>query len=234
MKFDLQIKKYLRPPVVSFVLALVVGFLLATQFYTTEKVAEVTDPEAQVNQALEVSILSRNNDDLRAEVAALQAKQREYDEALQYRLGGTDVLETTLRKYQQTSGLEEVTGAGVVAEIDGPLLDVHLLDLLNTMRNIGVTAIAINNQRVIYNSAFTTDGREISLDGIKLTPPYRFEALGNSELLENSLLRTGGLLEQISQTFPEVTVAVTKKDNLTLPAYQGGIEFEYAKVVAND
>jgi uncharacterized protein YlxW (UPF0749 family) len=234
MKFDIQLKKYLRPPVVSFVLALVVGFVLAAQFYTTARVAEVTDPQAQVNQALEVSILARSNDDLREEVSALQAKQREYDEALQFRLGGPEVLEATLLKYQQTSGLEPTTGAGVVVEIDGPLLDVHLLDLLNTLRNIGVSAVAINNQRIVFNSAFSSDGRVIKLDGIKLTPPYRFEALGNGELLENSLLRTGGLLEQISQTFSEVTVAVTKKDNLTLPAYQGEIEFKDAKVVAKD
>jgi len=231
MKFKEKIKRPSRPAFISFVLAVIVGLLLTAQFFTTKEVAEISDPDRQKNEALEVSILADSNNNLRQEVSSLRTQQREYEEALQFRLGGTEVLESTLLRYQEASGLSEISGAGVTVMIDGPILDVHLLDLLNNLRNIGVRGISLNGQRVIYKSFIAPDGLQIKLDGNLITPPYRFDAVGDPVLLAGSLEREGGLLEQLTQTFPEVEVAITKKDSLTLPAYKGQIEFEYARVV---
>ncbi len=233
MKFSDKIKKPSGPNLISFFLAILVGLLLTAQFFSTKKVEEITGPEIQENQALEVSILAESNANLRQEVNSLRVQQQEYNEALQFRLGGTEVLETTLMRYQDASGINELSGSGVTVMIDGPVLDVHLLDLLNNLRNIGVQGVALNGQRLIYKSAITPDGLQIKLDGNVITPPYRFDAVGDPDLLVTSLEREGGLLEQLIQTFPEVEVAITKKDNLTLPAYQNEITFEYAQVAAD-
>ncbi|MFC1721632.1 DUF881 domain-containing protein [Patescibacteria group bacterium] len=232
MKFSPpKLKKPSQPALISFILAIIVGFLLTTQFYSTKQVEEVTDPDLQKNQALEVSILSASNTDLRQEVTSLRVKQQEYDNVLSSRLGGSEALASSLATYQEVSGLGELTGSGVTVMIDGPVLDVHLLDLLNNLRNIGVQGVALNGERIVFDSSILPDKLQIRLNGEIVNPPYRFDAVGNADLLESSLLREGGLLEQLGQTFPEVEIDITKKDSLTLPAYRGIIRFDYARSV---
>lgn len=232
MKFDpRKLKRPSTPSLITFVIAVVAGFLLVGQFFSTNRVKEITAPDQQNNLALEVSILSDSNATLRQEVANLEQKQRDYQEALLYRLPGTDVLQASLDQYQKVSGLQELSGPGITLMITGPILDVQLLDLLNTLRNIGIEGIAINGSRIIYKSAIRPQGLQITLDNQVLTPPYRFEAVGDAELLVSSLEREGGILEQIKQVFPDVEVAVTKKADVGLPAYRERIDFRYARAV---
>ena len=232
MKFKRpNINKPSRPVLMAFFIAILVGFLLSAQFFSTNKVKELTAPDVQESLALEVSILAESNDKLREEIQELQAQQVEYDEVLEYRVSSSEVLEDSLATYRLVSGLEEVSGAGATVTINGPVLDVHLLDLVNTLRNIGVDGIALNNQRVIYKSTILPDGLQVKLDDELITPPYRFQAVSTDpDLLVSSLEREGGLLDQLIKTFPEVDVEINKKDNLTLPAYRGDINFQYAKV----
>ncbi|MFC1618064.1 DUF881 domain-containing protein [Patescibacteria group bacterium] len=232
MKFKRpQIKKPSRPALISFILAIIVGFLLVTQFLSTKRVEEVIDPEEQKNSALEVSILAESNENLRDEVSTLEEEQQEYDMALLPGADSAEALESSLQRYQKYSGLEELRGSGVIVSIEGPVLDVHLLDLINNLRNIGVQGISLNGQRVIYDSFIRSQDLQIRLDGIPLVPPYRFEAIGDKDLLAGSLEREGGLLEQLKQTIPELQINVNKKDELTLAPYRGEINFEYAQVV---
>lgn len=232
MKFDSpKIKRPSTPSLITFAIAVVVGFLLVGQFFSTDKVKEITDPEIQNNLALEVSILADSNMSLRQEVSNLEQKQRDYQEALQYRLPGTEVLQSSLDQYRRISGLESITGSGVVLVVDGPILDVQLLDLLNTLRNIGIEGISLNGNRVIYRSTIMPQGLQIVLDGVILTPPYRFEAIGNADLLSSALQREGGILEQIKQVFPDVQVSVNKKTGIFLPAYRTDINFRYAQAI---
>ncbi len=225
------IKRPSTPSLITFVIAVAVGFLIVGQFFSTNQVKEITAPDQQNNLALEVSILSDSNTTLRQEVDNLEQKQRNYQEALLYRLPGTDVLQASLNQDKKVSGLQELSGAGVALVIDGPILDVQLLDLLNTLRNIGVEGIAINGHRVTYKSTIRPQGLQITLDGQVLTPPYRFEAVGDAELLVSSLQREGGILEQIKQVFPDVSVGATKKADVVLPAYPDKISFRYARAV---
>lgn len=225
------IKRPSTPSLVTFVIAVAAGFLLVGQFFSTNQVKEITAPDQQNNLALEVSILSDSNTTLRQEVANLEQKQRDYQEALLYRLPGTDVLQASLNQYKKVSGLQELSGPGVSLVIAGPILDVQLLDLLNTLRNIGIEGIAINGNRVIYKSAIRPQGLQITLDNQALTPPYRFEAVGDAELLVSSLEREGGILEQIKQVFPDASVTVTKKADVVLPAYRDPLTFRYARSV---
>ncbi len=232
MKFDpRQIKRPSTPSLITFVIAIVAGFLIVGQLFSTDKVKEITDPDQQKNLGLEVSILAESNMSLRQEVSKLEQKQRDYQEALQYRLPGTDVLESSLAQYQKISGLESVSGPGVSLVVEGPVLDVQLLDLLNTLRNIGIEGVALNDNRVVYRSTIMPRGLQIALDGLILTPPYRFDAIGNADLLATSLQREGGILEQIKQVFPDAQVTVTKKADLTLPAYRGDLVFRQARAV---
>lgn len=232
MKFDpRKLKRPSTPSLITFVIAVVAGFLIVGQFFSTNQVKEITAPDQQHNLALEVSILSDSNTTLRQEVAKLEQQQRDYQEALLYRLPGTDVLQASLNQYKKVAGFQELSGSGVSLVIDGPILDVQLLDLLNTLRNIGIEGVAINGNRIIYKSAIRPQGLQITLDNQVLVPPYRFEAVGDAELLVSSLEREGGILEQIKQVFPDVEVAVTKKADVVLPADRGEITFRYAQAV---
>ncbi len=227
----MKFKRPSRPNLISALLAVLVGFLLVTQFFSTKKVEKVIDPNSQRNAALEVSILAKSNEGLREEVKNLESEQREYNEALAPGADSTEVLESSLNRYEEFSGLETLKGGGVVVTIKGPVLDVHLLDLLNNLRNIGIKGVSLNGQRIVFDSYIRSQDLQIRLDGIPMAPPYRFEAIGDADLLGSSLQREGGLLEQLTQTIPEVSIDVAAENEITLKPYQGELKFQYATVV---
>ena len=77
------------------------------------------------------------------------------------------------------------------------------MDFLNALRNIGAEAIVINEKRI---------GPATGIGENTFSLPYRFQALGNKDILYEALTRRGGIIEQIGQG------KVEKKDNLLLPA----------------
>ena len=61
----------------------------------------------------------------------------------------------------------------------------------------------------------------------RLAPPYVITAIGNPDILESSLKMKGGVAETLQ--FWGIQVAVKKLPEVIVPAYSGGIRFEYAE-----
>ncbi|EKD49468.1 MAG: hypothetical protein ACD_63C00135G0004 [uncultured bacterium] len=215
--------------IVTFAIAILIGFLIVAQFFSTEKIKEKVSPEHEKSLSLEVSILSDSNRNLREEISKLRTEQKDYDLVFQNKESGTEVLGSSLENYKIVSGLYELSGEGIVMKIEGPVLDVHLLDLTNTIRNIGIKGMALNDRRLVYNSSIIPDGLQIRLDGELINPPYIFKAVGDPELLQEALTREGGMVEQITQIFPDIKIDVSKKDSIALPAYGKKFVFDYAR-----
>ena len=80
---------------------------------------------------------------------------------------------------------------------------MQLIDLINTLKNIGADAITINEQRINNYSSIA--------QGV-FNPPLVIKVIGDSELLYNSLNRSGGIIDQIGNG------SVYIENNLVLPS----------------
>lgn len=217
--------------IISFILALILGVLLVGQFYAQENIRKVESEETSKTLAMKISIVSRKNEELRKEIDELREQNENYEKILRGDKDAGFLMSENLEKYKKVSGLNTIEGPGVELEIKGLVYSTYILDLLNTMRNIGAEGIVINNERIIYLSDFTQESEGISIDGEIYSQPYIFKVIGDKNLLYDSLTRTGGLIERIMQNNKNIRITVNKKESMQLPSYEKELEFKYAKIV---
>jgi uncharacterized protein YlxW (UPF0749 family) len=183
------------------------GDIFISQFYLAKKLTKVTQVDENASMAIEVGGLIDNTEKLQKEINELAAERDKLIKSTNDHQTTAETLEKDLSKYKIIAGETTVEGPGVVIiyskRPDPPLL----LDLINALRNIGVEAFSINEQRIVINS---------KVDYQSFAPPYNrleIKAIGNPELLKNALTRRGGVIEMIG-----IEASVEKKDNLVVPA----------------
>lgn len=156
------------------------------------------------------------------------ALQQEVDQLLTQRASGGAVedakraaAEGELEKLREFNGLVRLNGPGVELVVDAVLRPADLEDLLNELRNAGAEAIAIDGQRVVYNTAIGAAADQPTVNGVPVSAPLRIDALGASDVLERALARKGGMLAYLKTAYPRATIELTPKSELTLPPYSG-------------
>jgi uncharacterized protein YlxW (UPF0749 family) len=98
-----------------------------------------------------------------------------------------------------------VNGPGVRLRFtDKPLNSTGLIDLMNTLKNLGAEAIAVNGQRF---------GPTSSIDDGKFAPPVTIEVIGNPQVLDEGLRQGGGILEKLA-----LPASVERAETLTMSA----------------
>lgn len=152
--------------------------------------------------------------------------------------------EEELKKNNTLLGLTNVTGSGIVIEledgnnpifvIDNPSdLLIHnddLMSLLNELRNAGAEAVEINGQRVTTNSAITCEGNIIKINGEKIGSPFTIKAIGSQALLYGSVMRSGSYLELMKERGVNVK-KVSQEENIYINKYNGTISYKYMQAV---
>jgi uncharacterized protein YlxW (UPF0749 family) len=129
------------------------------------------------------------------------------------------------------AGTSGATGPGVEVVIDDPNKDIDasaLLDAIETLRDAGAEAIAINGvARVVAQTYFLDDDDEIRVGGREIKRPYRIEAIGDSSVLAGAVRFPGGLIDGISTRGG--TATVTEQDKVTITALADIKTPEYAR-----
>ena len=186
-----------------FAVAILAGVVIAWQFYLRERITSSITPENSQALAYEVSDLFNSNEKLVSEIDKLNIEVDKLQESYESSKTSDEALNEKISNYKIILGLGEAEGSGVKIEFDKKISSVNLIDILNALKNIGVDGIAINGKRIIYNSSIE--------EGI-FSPPVTIMAIGDKDLLDASLTRTGGIIEQIG--FGKVD----KIDNIVLPS----------------
>lgn len=218
----------LRPaPLALSLVCFLVGILLAAQIQAQNRTIRAATGASGADQAAIVGGLYENNLTLRREVASLQAKLQEQERSLSQ----TDIEETVraLNQLRLLNGMSEVSGPGVVVTLNGSLRAQDMLDLINELRNAGAEALAVNEERIVARSALSGEGRQITVNGRPLRPPYALRAIGHADTLERALLRKGGLIVFLESTYPGLYVRVAKQDKITVPLHRDGYTFRFAR-----
>ncbi|WP_347488325.1 DUF881 domain-containing protein [Desulfoscipio sp. XC116] len=218
---------------------LVMGFILAVQFRVTRDIAENTpDLDRTITLAQELDKARDSRDQLQVKVDDLR---NQLDSAVT----GPELskLKEELDKARQEAGMKEVRGAGVEVTLndsskalqpgDNPnfyvLHDGDVLRTLNELKAAGARAISLNGQRIISTTEVRCIGPTILVNkNQRLSPPFVISAIGNPETLAGSLKMKNGVVDYLQ--FFGIEVDVKKVDKLAVPAYTGGLVFNYAKL----
>jgi uncharacterized protein YlxW (UPF0749 family) len=203
------------------------GLLLVIQYHTQGKLGGSVLAQSSADQAMIISGLVEGNASLRKQTASLEAELGRYQQTAGQ--GNLENMVSELNRLRIVNGLVEVAGPGAEVQISGSVTALDLQDLVNEARNAGAEALAMNGYRLVARSVFVGSTDDIRLEGKRLTPPYRLQAIGYPDTLERALARKGGLVALLQYTYPDTTITVVKRDKMVLPVYQGKYEFRYAR-----
>lgn len=171
---------------------------------------------------------------LRSEVQSLQ---QEKNDLLRQLLSGeisADQIREEMEAAKNAAGLLPVEGPGIrltlgdsSAASSSPLVergmvhDYDLLFIINELRAAGAEAISIGagrlEERITGNTFVRCTGPTVVVNNTRLTVPFVIEAIGDPEVLEQSLNMPGGVLEQLR--LYGLSVKLEKTEKLKLPGY---------------
>lgn len=70
------------------------------------------------------------------------------------------------------------------------------------------------------------------INGVRLAPPLKIQAIGDPEVLQNALKMRGGVVDNLS--FWGIDVKIKVEQEIVLPAYSGSLNFRFAKPVQKE
>jgi uncharacterized protein YlxW (UPF0749 family) len=196
---------------------LILGFLVVVQL-RAQSAGSALDNRSTEELTTLVANLNSRNDQLRAEVARLEANLANVVADRQTGRSSVDTLRDDTARIRAWAGIDPVTGSGVRVLVDGPLGVEGVADLLNELRNAGAEAVAIEDVRLVPGLAPSGERGSLLFGGVPLGDPFEIAAIGRSEVLSGSLSRVGGILGALAATDPDVVITVTPLERMTVPA----------------
>ena len=140
----------------------------------------------------------------------------------------------TIEKEKQLgilAGTVAAQGPGITLTIDdtkGTVEADMLLDAIQELRAAGSEAIQVNGVRVVASTYLTdASGGAVSVDGNKISAPYRFKVIGKPQDLEPALNIPGGVVQTLEKE--QATVTVERSDKIIVDALRPAKQPDYAR-----
>lgn len=189
--------------------------------------------------------LEEEQKSLQAEVAALQADVALAQRLTTARSSSLSELARELDRQRTAAGLTALRGPGVrvvlddsprippgAADISSRLVqDYQIRDVASVLWQLGAEAVAINDQRLVFQSAVAGVGNTMLVNGARVVPPYEIRAIGDGPRLQGQLTSRDTLYELKAIVERQGLVfRVERLDNVAIPAYRGAVLFRWARV----
>lgn len=101
--------------------------------------------------------------------------------------------------------------------------------MINSLMVAGAEAISVNGERVINSSGIVCQGAQIEINGKPSDGPFVIKAIGSRERMVNDMDRKGSYAQNLEAL--GINIKIEKSEKLTIPKYEGKVDFEYAKPV---
>jgi uncharacterized protein YlxW (UPF0749 family) len=215
--------------IVFFTIFLILGIMLAVQFRSTlyqnrQKSASVLNIEYLRDR---ISEETRIRDELKTRIEENAVKRDEYLKAL---LENKDNLglKREWEIIRLKAGLTDVKGPGIILRLDDAdarqgvdpsLLIIHDQDIriiLNELKKAGAQAISINGERIVATSELICAGPTILINKNRYPVPYIINAIGDPDLLYDSLARSERLAVMIED---KIRVEIKKSKEVAVPKF---------------
>ena len=196
-----------RAQVLAGILCAVLGFALVAQVRQSSGADLAGMRQGDLVRILDET--TNRGDALARESADLGRERDDLLSGSDRRQAALDALRRSAETQGILTGRLPAEGPGVVVtltEPDGLIKPFTMLNLLEELRNAGAEAVQLNDQRVTASSAFTGTGGAIVLDGVALTAPYRWIAIGDPDIISPALQIPGGAMAQVRNNGGKGTV----------------------------
>jgi uncharacterized protein YlxW (UPF0749 family) len=199
------------------VVAAILGVLAVGQFRGQTGVPALSGLSAQ-ELTLLIANLNEHNEQLRNEIAGLEAQARSLEESRSSGQTTVDDLTADLARIRAWSGAIGLSGPGVAITVSGPIGGDGVEDILNELRNAGAEALMVADVRVVPGVVVAGGAGAISVEDTALEGTFEIRAIGSPEILLGTLNRAGGVIDQIGAGYPDVRISVTPLERVTIPA----------------
>ncbi|WP_338694232.1 DUF881 domain-containing protein [Streptomyces sp. Q6] len=130
------------------------------------------------------------------------------------------------------AGTVAAQGPGItmtITDTKGAVEADMLLDAIQELRAAGAEAIQVNDVRVVANTylADGTGGKGVSVDGHKISQPYRFKVIGKPQDLEPALNIPGGVVQTLEKE--QATASVSRSQKIVVDALRAAQRPDYAR-----
>ena len=178
----------------------------------------------------------------------LENKIAEYKNAASTNDNTVRLLNDEIEDLKILAGQVPVKGSGIIVTLDDTraidkiaadagyydpnvyvIHDSDILLIINELKAAGAEAISVNGQRINTLTEVRCVGPVITINGIRLTAPFKISAIGAPDTLASSLKLRGGIVSQIE--FSDIDVVIEKSDSIVIPKYEKVVEYKYASPV---
>lgn len=217
-----------RWPVLA--LAFAVGLLGVMQLRTQSRLA-AAPTRSPATQAEVIAQLVQANAALREQLAQLREQLQNYREPTG--IAEVKALVDDLNRLKIANGLVEISGPGLEVTVSADLRAEEALDLLNELWRASAEGVALNRQRITLGTVVARSEQGLVVQGVRLAPPYRFQAIGDPEAIATALEQKGGLLGLLRVNRPGTLITTRKTERLELPLFEGSFQLRYARQDTN-
>ncbi|MCC6643393.1 DUF881 domain-containing protein [Candidatus Peregrinibacteria bacterium] len=195
---------------------LLMGALFSFQSKSVTQANNNYNRESRSSIFKEIQIVKKSNQNLSEQISDLEKElvaSTDKEKALEN-------INNDIVRMEILTGQRDITGPGVKVEVNGEMEALWFVDMVNELYSAGAEAISVNGIRLVQGSLGfdTIPNGQILLTGEILQAPYTFEAIGDKNVLKNSLNQSGGIIERIIKTNPEYQIQVEDQDKLTIEA----------------
>ncbi len=191
-------------------IAVLLGFLVVVQLRSQALVARSLANQDNTSIALLINDLNHANGQLLQQSLALVERQRALQQGLVTGGADTQAIEKELTILRVVAGLLPVHGPGLEIRIEGPVMDFELQDALNSLRNAGAEAAALNGYRIVDGTPIISHGSALRVAGHPVSSPYVLSVVGDPEQLETAADISASSLQT------RVQVTITRRSDLAI------------------
>ncbi len=231
-----RLVKGLWPPRVSRAQLIVALLLFGLGFGLAVQVASNSDGSSALRGARQEDLV-RILDELDDRTQRLQdEKQGLEDQRTELENSSNQAAEArkqTAEKEKQLgilAGTVAAQGPGITMIIEdtkGTVQADMLLNAIQELRAAGAEAIQVNGVRVVASTYLSDSGKSVSVDGNKITQPYRFKVIGKPQDLEPALNIPGGVVQTLEKE--QATVTVEPSTKIVVDALRAAKRPDYAR-----
>ncbi|MEQ8173530.1 MAG: DUF881 domain-containing protein [Syntrophomonadaceae bacterium] len=218
---------------------IILGVMLSVQFKTTGYYRATLVPERTEDLAAQITTVKKEKEAMEQKVASLEEQIKNTKNNAQARAD----LQKELQGAKLSVGLLPVEGSGVKITLsDNPkalepgedpndllIHEDNLLMVVNDLKAAGAEAISINDQRITAMSEIRCAGTMIVVNQVRIGPPFVLLAIGNPDVLENSMTQKSGNLSAMQ--FMGIQASIEKSEKLRIPGFKGTVRMDYGKAV---
>lgn len=222
------------------IIGIAIGLFITAQFRSLP--VRISDPVISYSALIQTKDeLIKEQESLKERIKVLNAEAQESQKKLK-EFSETKIKAEKVEQYEGKIGLTELQGKGVVIKLDdsnNPNSTISsiahaadLRDIVNFLWGLDISAISINDERIVFNTSIDCIINTILINSTKTVPPFIVKVIGDNDYIYNSL-NNPNFLEDIHRrkSTEGLIFEIEKKDNIVINPYLGSMQINFAKII---